>query len=120
MYKKKIKQGFFDDVKKRNFNYQYFGSIDIRTESAANFSKSIQVDITKYPKISDIKKLIASDLHIKDSQLTIKNQPPEQQLKNLPNNYTFQISIDGFCPNLDFYLPDGKIIQVKNGYKIVF
>lgn len=118
-----LKFSFFKMKKKassiiRTFNYQYFGCMENLKKLLPIFTKSIKVDINKYPKISDLQKLIANDLHIKNSQLTIESQPPEQQIKNLPNNYTFQISIHSFCPNLDFYFPDGKIVQIKNGYQM--
>lgn len=82
------------------------------------FSRSITIDTLKYKTISDIHPLIASDLHVKEEELIIEKPEPAQLLQNLPPNYTIQINIKNFCPDLDFYLPNGQIIQIKNGFKM--
>ena len=84
------------------------------------FSKSIEVDTSKTKTFSDLKKKIASDLHIDDLNLRIENPPSEKKLKNIYISRDFQISFPNRCTDIDFVLPDNTNFIIRNGYKMGF
>ena len=76
--------------KKNIVKFEYEYNVNFKNIHQS-FSKSITIDTYKCPTVSDLKPLIATDLHIKPSQLTIEKIKSDQKLYLLTGNYRFQI-----------------------------
>lgn len=67
---------------------------------------------------SDLKKQIATDLHISVDNLYIESLPQEAKIEQI--SHELIISVLNRCINIEFVFPNGQFFSIPNSYKLEF